>query len=66
MPIIFGSYRSLNFFLALDLAVRKVDDHSDYSACRSLTNVIRVGSHGTKKGASLTNCVEPNYHKRGR
>ena len=28
----FGSYRSLNFFLALDLAVRNIDDHSDYFA----------------------------------
>src|SRR5271154_5511140 len=29
----FGSHVSLNFFLALNLAVRKVDDHSDYFAC---------------------------------
>jgi hypothetical protein len=33
MRIKFGFYRSLNFFRALDLAVRKVDDHSDYFAC---------------------------------
>ena len=33
MRIRFGSYSSLNFFLAPDLAVRNMDDHSDYLAC---------------------------------
>jgi hypothetical protein len=33
MRIRISSYRSLNFFLALDLAVGKVDNHSDYFAC---------------------------------
>ena len=32
MRIRFGSYRSLSFFLAPDLAVRNMDDHSDYLA----------------------------------
>ena len=32
MRIRVGSYRSLNFFLAPDLAIRNMDDHSDYLA----------------------------------
>lgn len=73
MRIRFGSSRSVNFFLAPDLAVRKVDDHSDYFTClisdecdtsrvtwdEEGVGTLRSISVGVSSSASCANSLSP-------
>ena len=75
MRIRFGSSRSVNFFLAPELAVRKVDDHSDYFTClisdecdtsrvtwdEEGVGILRSISVGVSSSASCANSLSPRW-----